>query len=289
MVHKCPTTKDDGDSCRFLLSGKQTAFIKAKTLSRMSTKNGKAVYHGPMEQHTPHNQPVAMVIFGGTGNLAETKLLPSLFNLYVEKLLPDNFVIVGMSRKDLSDDEYRTYVRDSVRSKSNEGKEEDLDAFCAHVRYTSGSFDDGASYDKIKAALSDFDQSIGQCTSKLFYLAVPPTLYAAIFEKLKESNAMALCDGVYSWSRLLVEKPFGNDLKTAEELERQLCELFTEDQIYRIDHYLAKDSIENIISLRFANSILADSWNGDKIESIEEKFEDIYERLEEIEEKLEEA
>ncbi len=124
------------------------------------------------------------------------------------------------------------------------------------------------SYGRIKQELLAFDTSIGQCTSKLFYLAVPPNLYSEIFEKLKQSDAMTLCDGVGSWSRILVEKPFGSDLTTAEQLEKQLCELFTEDQIYRIDHYLAKDAIENIISLRFANSILSDSWNGSRIESI---------------------
>jgi len=221
-----------------------------------------------MSQDPDHNQPTSIVIFGGTGNLAETKLLPALFDLFVQNLLPDSFQVLGLSRRTLSDEEYQTFVRESIVAKKTHYDEDTLSTFCAHARYLSGSFDDTASYEAVKVALNTFDTGIGQCTNKLFYLAVPPNLYSNIFTKLKESNAMALCDGVGSWSRLLVEKPFGSDLVTAEALEAQLCELFTEEQIYRIDHYLAKESIENIMALRFANSIIADSWNGNKIESI---------------------
>jgi len=217
--------------------------------------------------HT-YTHPTAIVIFGGTGNLAETKLLPALFDLYTQKLLPPVFTIIGLSRKELSHEEYREFVRARILAKKSGVSEDELSAFCAQVRFSSGSFDDTASYRNIAEELTQFDASIGQCTSKLFYLAVPPNLYSGIFEKLKESALMALCDGVGSWSRLLVEKPFGSDLTTALKLEKQLCESFKEEQIYRIDHYLAKDAIENIIALRFANSILSDSWNGTKIESI---------------------
>lgn len=214
------------------------------------------------------NQPTAIVIFGGTGNLAQTKLLPALFDLYTHKLLPTVFAIIGLSRKDYTHDEYREFVKVSILAKNTKAPENELSAFCAQVHFASGSFDDSASYTNITDELTQFDASIGQCANKLFYLAVPPNLYAGIFEKLKESNVMALCDGVGSWSRLLVEKPFGSDLTTAEALEQQLCDLFKEEQIYRIDHYLAKEAIENIISLRFANSILSDSWNGTRIEEI---------------------
>lgn len=215
-----------------------------------------------------YNYPTAIVIFGGTGNLAETKLLPALFNLYTAKMLPDTFVVIGLSRKELSNKEYQTFVYQSILAKLPESDEVLLEKFCSYVHFISGSFNDQSSYEKVKQDLLDFDQTIGQCTNKLFYLAVPPNLYGEIFEKLKESEVMALCDGIDSWSRLLVEKPFGSDLATAEELEKQLCSLYDENQIYRIDHYLAKDAIENIISLRFANSILTDSWNGARIESI---------------------
>ena len=217
-----------------------------------------------------HNQPTSIVIFGGTGDLARTKLLPALLDLYKQKALPDSFTIITLSRRDMTDEDYRNFVKENINKKVED--EKIINDFCEHLHYVSGNFDESTSYEKIKQALEKFDESIAQCTSKLFYLAVPPNFYSQIFHKLKESNAMALCDRIGSWSRLLVEKPFGRDLSTAIELEKQLSELFTEDQIYRIDHYLEKDAIENIISLRFANSIFTDSWNKDYIESIEVKL-----------------
>jgi len=215
-----------------------------------------------------NNIPTAIVVFGGTGDLAETKLLPALLDLYLEQALPDSFVIIGLSRKQLSDEDYQGFVRASINKKGHNHNDELVNAFCSHLRYVSGAFDDVSAYERIKTTLSFFDESIKQCTNKLFYLAVPPQFYKTIFTNLAESQAMKLCDSIGSWSRLLVEKPFGKDLVTAQALEKQLCSLFADEQIYRIDHYLAKDAIENIISLRFANSILADSWNKERIESI---------------------
>ncbi len=217
---------------------------------------------------TKYNNPTSFVIFGGTGNLAETKLLPALFDLYVNDILPDKFVVIGLSRKDWSDEEYQNFVYESIERKGHGHSTKKVNEFCKHFVYVSGNFTDVDSYEKIGKALQEFDDNIKQCTNKLFYLAVPPQFYGDIFSKLSDSNIMALCDNVGSWSRLLVEKPFGSDLKTAKALEKQLCELFKEEQIYRIDHYLAKDAIENIISLRFANSILSNSWNNEHIESI---------------------
>lgn len=215
-----------------------------------------------------YTNPTAFVIFGGTGNLAETKLLPALFDLYARKMLPELFTIIGLSRKDFSDEVYQSFVYETIISRVPAIDKDLLREFCTHAQFVTGSFTDRGLYERVKQKLLAFDDSIGLCTSKLFYLAVPPNLYSDIFEKLKESDAMALCEREGSWSRLLVEKPFGSDLETAQALEKQLCDLYTEDQIYRIDHYLAKDAIENIISLRFANSILSDSWNGNRIESI---------------------
>ncbi|MEX0930753.1 MAG: glucose-6-phosphate dehydrogenase [Candidatus Paceibacterota bacterium] len=214
-----------------------------------------------------HNSPIEIVIFGGTGDLAQTKLLPALLDLYIQKELPDQFCIIGLSRKELTDEAYREYAKESFITKGHDHSEEILNEFCKHLRYVSGSFDTAAAYEKIKNALIKYDTEVGQCTNKLFYLAVPPQHYNVIFDALHESDLMALCDD-QSWSRLLVEKPFGKDLTTALALEKKLCSLYDDDQIYRIDHYLAKDAIENIIALRFVNGVLADSWNGKSIESI---------------------
>ena len=215
-----------------------------------------------------YNQPTTIVIFGGTGDLAKTKLLPALLDLYIQKALPDSFTIIALSRKEMTDKEYQDFVCNNIEKKDHRNQKS-IDDFCEHLHYVSGNFDESIAYEKIKEALQKYDDSIKQCTSKLFYLAVPPNFYSQIFLRLKESNAMALCDRIGSWSRLLVEKPFGRDLETAQKLEKQLSEFFSEDQIYRIDHYLEKDAIENIISLRFANSVFTDSWNKNYIESIE--------------------
>ncbi len=218
-------------------------------------------------ENNPESQvsPTALVIFGGTGDLAGAKLLPALFDLYLQDLLPAQFIILALSRKALSHEEYRQYAKDNI-TKLREVDLAKLDKFCDSIQYISGNFSDLTAYENIKTAISDFDERLRVRANKLFYLAVPPNLYSDIFAKLKESDALKAYEK--EWSRLLVEKPFGSDLETAKLLEQQLCELFTEEQIYRIDHYLAKDAIENILSLRFANSILADSWNGNRIESI---------------------
>lgn len=218
-----------------------------------------------MEKHT---YPTAFVIFGGTGDLAEKKLIPALLDLYVNDRLPDQFTVIGTSRKEMSDADYGSFVHNSIDEKGHAHSDERVAAFCSHMRYVPGDFLEGNLYERVKEKLRNADNEIGQCTNKLFYLAVPPRFYGEIFNHLKESNVMQLCDGVESWARLLVEKPFGHDLRTAQALETQLCDLFSEEQIYRIDHYLAKGAIENIIALRFANSILIDSWSNNDIESI---------------------
>jgi|AntRauTorcE11897_2_1112592.scaffolds.fasta_scaffold03410_3 glucose-6-phosphate 1-dehydrogenase len=212
--------------------------------------------------------PTNIVIFGGTGDLAKTKLFPALLDLYVAGQLPEKFSITGLSRKELSDEEYQDFVRQSIAKKGHQHDDDTVHAFCTHIHYVAGNFTEADSYEQVKTALQTYDDSIGQCTNKLFYLAVPPQYYEVIFEHLHTSDVLALCDGVDSWSRLLVEKPFGRDLVTAQALEKKLCSLFADEQIYRIDHYLAKDAIENIIALRFANSVLVDSWDGAAIESV---------------------
>lgn len=216
--------------------------------------------------------PTTIVIFGGTGDLAKTKLFPALLDLYIAGQLPEHFSITGLSRKELSDTEYQAFVQESIVQKGHSHDEAVVTDFCSHIRYVAGSFDESVSYERIKTVLKDYDDLIGQCTNKLFYLAVPPQYYEVIFEHMASSEAMTLCAGPDTWARLLVEKPFGSDLGTAQSLEQKLCSLFRDEQIYRIDHYLAKDAIENIIALRFVNSVLADSWNGQAIESIHIKL-----------------
>ncbi|MBY0310218.1 glucose-6-phosphate dehydrogenase [Patescibacteria group bacterium] len=212
--------------------------------------------------------PTAIVILGGTGNLAETKLLPALFDLFVRKDLPSAFVVIGLSRKAWGDADYQRYVREAVSLARPHAAQSALTDFAGLARYRRGAFDDALTYEALKEALTLADAGFGQCTNKLFYLAVPPQFYSSIFTQLATSGVMTLCNRYEAWSRVLVEKPFGRDLETAKALEAQLAEQFSEDQIYRIDHYLAKDAIENILALRFGNRVLADSWHRGEVESL---------------------
>jgi glucose-6-phosphate 1-dehydrogenase len=212
--------------------------------------------------------PTSIVIFGGTGDLAETKLYPALLDLYAHGVLPNQFRIIGISRKTLSPEDYLEFVSRSIEKKISNYEPAVVEQFCRHIEYHSGDFGQPSTYSELLTLLKRFDDEVKQCTNKLFYLAVPPQLYSGIFKNLDESALMRTCDGVLSWARILVEKPFGRDLATAGILEDELCSRFTEEQIYRIDHYLAKDSIENIIALRFANTVLSDSWHNGQVESI---------------------
>lgn len=218
-----------------------------------------------MSQHTA----TSIIIFGGTGDLAQTKLLPSLFRLYRAGALPSTFTVLGISRKGLSDGEYQAFAREAIVAAEPQAASPQLDTFLANLRYLSGSFTDTQTYEAMKQHLMAFDTSTGVCGNKLFYLAVPPHLYHDIFVALHASAALSLCDEHTSWARLLVEKPFGNDLITAQALERTLTDRFSDHQVYRIDHYLAKDAIENILALRFSNSLLANAWDATQVESIE--------------------
>lgn len=212
--------------------------------------------------------PTAIVILGGTGNLAETKLLPALFDLYARQALPSAFAVIGLSRKAWDDTQYQIYVDEAVGLVRPHANKATVTEFSKLAHYRRGNFDDAGSYEALKEALTEIDRAWGQCSNKLFYLAVPPSYYSSIFTQLATSGVMTLCNSYDSWSRILVEKPFGRDLETAKALEKQLAEQFTEAQIYRIDHYLAKDAIENILALRFGNRVLADSWHNGEVESI---------------------
>ena len=158
-----------------------------------------------------HNHPTAFVIFGGTGNLAETKLLPALLDLFVADALPDSFLLVGVSRKEMSDEEYQQFILDSIVGKGHQHSEDTVRAFCSHAVYRAGDFADTVTYERVKEALTTFDDSLGQCTNKLYYLAVPPQFYSQIFTQIDEASLMDLCDADGSWTRHIDEKQYGRD------------------------------------------------------------------------------
>ncbi len=217
------------------------------------------------------NTPTLFVIFGVTGDLAKQKLLVALFHLFERNMLPATFRIVGFSRKDMTEDEFQNYLTEVLDAKKIK-KGELRTRFLKVCSYVQGDFEKSASYVALGEALKAVDDKIGQCTNKLYYLAVPPTLYESISKNLAESGLTSACDDENGWTRVLVEKPFGNDLKTAKKLDQLLGRLFREEQIFRIDHYLAKEAMQNILAFRFSNSIFEPLWNHEHVEKVEIQF-----------------
>ena len=210
--------------------------------------------------------PTVLIILGATGDLVRRKIAPALYNLYTEGLLPDNFQIVAFARREFSDEDYRAYLS-SIITEHHDTDPTTLQAFLSLFVYHQGLLDQESGYQSLAMRLGYSDKKWQACANKLFYLAVPPEFYAAIFQNISQAGLTSPCEKAFS--RVLVEKPFGRDLKTAEDLDNLLGQLFTEDQIYRIDHYLAKEMLQNILTFRFMNDIFEDSWNVDSIEKIE--------------------
>lgn len=223
------------------------------------------------------NQPLALhptifVIFGITGDLASRKLLPALLSLYSRRMLPPRFAIIGFSRRSFSREEFREYIRERLHIKPGDFKEETIKHFLDHISYEQGYFDLADAYTRLATKLSGIDERWGQCSNKLFHLSVPPNLYEGILKYLASSKLAEPCADETGWTRILIEKPFGSDVTTARELDKLLGSLFKEEQIFRIDHYLAKESLQNILAFRFANSIFEPLWDRKHIDRVHIKL-----------------
>lgn len=218
-----------------------------------------------------NDKPLTFIIFGATGDLAKRKLIPSLLDLYQKKLLGENFSVVGFSRKDLSDDDYREFAKNIIEVGSEKYSNEIISNFLNNLYYCPGDINDIETYHLLDKKLSNLDNSKHLCSNKLYYLAVPPKLYEPVFNNLAESGLTMPCKEHQeeTWSRVLVEKPFGSNGEEAKRLDKILGKLFDEEQIFRIDHYLAKEAIQNILTFRFANAIFEPIWNKDNIEKVE--------------------
>jgi glucose-6-phosphate 1-dehydrogenase len=215
----------------------------------------------------PSSAPTVFVIFGVTGDLSQRKLLPALFSLFAHDLLPNKFKIVGFSRREWGNNDLRLFAEGILGL--NKAKEQgQLKDFLTHIEYARGIFDNPKAYIELKKQLNKIDNEFGQCTNKLLYLAVSPTFYEVIFKHLKTSGLNTPCGGELGWTRILVEKPFGKDTTHAQNLENMLAKIFKEQQIFRIDHYLAKETMQNILAFRFSNSIFEPIWNAKSIERV---------------------
>lgn len=212
------------------------------------------------------NEPTTVVIFGITGDLANRKLLPAFFHLWKAGKLSKKFNIVGFSRRDFTDTQIREELFKSLPKNATENEKYD---FLDLVSYKKGIFDDVESYNDLLAFLNKKDEKFAECSNKLFYLAVPPTLYETILTNIWKSGLHIHCGTKERQTKVLIEKPFGNDLKTAKKLDLLLGKYFRESQIYRIDHYLGKETLQNILSFRFSNTLFEPLWNKKHISKVE--------------------
>ena len=209
-------------------------------------------------------QPCALVIFGGTGDLAARKIIPALYNLALQRHLPAAFEVVGAARADLTDEQFREALHtDLVKFSRTKPINEDVwRSFAGSIHYVSTR--DGEGYESLRHTLADLDVRAGTNGNRLFYLATPPSAYEPIVDMLK---AHRLTENVNA--RVVVEKPFGHDLASAAELSEKLHGVFTEDEIFRIDHYLGKETVQNILVLRFANGIFEPIWNRQYVDHVQ--------------------
>ncbi len=216
-------------------------------------------------------QPCAIVLFGATGDLTRRKLVPALYSLWLQKLLPERFALVAFARRPKTDEEFRTDLRDSVHefAKHLPINGEEWDRFTQHIVYHRATLDDPAGYSSLKERLDNLDRELGLNGNRLFYLATPPENFAQIAERLGGSSLTRKSGGVQGWTRIVVEKPFGSDLESARQLNQVLRSAFEEDEIYRIDHYLGKETVQNILVLRFANRLFELLWNHLYIDNVQ--------------------
>jgi glucose-6-phosphate 1-dehydrogenase len=213
--------------------------------------------------------PSILVVFGPTGDLMARKVVPSLFHLWGKGELPEKLRVVGFGRRPWGDADLRQHVRGILADRAAQADPADVEDFLELFEYHGGEFHDADAYAETHKHLARIQDEWGVCANKLFYLAVPPDYYELIFRHLASSGLTVECSDETGWTRILVEKPFGDDLDTARALDTLLGSLFREEQIYRIDHYLAKEMLQGILRFRFTNNLFEQEWNRSAVESIE--------------------
>jgi len=215
-------------------------------------------------------QPCTVVIFGGSGDLARRKLVPALYNLLLDGLLPENCAVLATGRKPMTDEQFRESVREGITKYSRQPLKPDMWArFAPRLFYLAGAIDDPAAYAQMHDRLTQLGSEHKLSKNRIFYLAIPPTSIASVVQGLHKAGLVEPPKGPFPFSHVVVEKPIGHDLSSACEINESIARVFDESQIFRIDHYLGKETVQNILVLRFANSILEPIWNHKYIDHVQ--------------------
>ncbi|GAA2151284.1 glucose-6-phosphate dehydrogenase [Nocardioides koreensis] len=212
--------------------------------------------------------PCGLVLFGVTGDLSRKKVMPAIYDLANRGLLPPGFSLVGFARREWADQDFAQIVHDSVKAHARtEFREEVWQQLAEGIRFVQGDFDDDAAFDRLRRTIEELDEERGTGGNHAFYLAIPPGFFGAVVDQLKEHGLAEERDG--SWRRVVVEKPFGHDLESARELNSILDRVFPSGSVFRIDHYLGKETVQNILAMRFANELFEPIWNANYVDHVQ--------------------
>jgi glucose-6-phosphate 1-dehydrogenase len=212
--------------------------------------------------------PCALVVFGVTGDLARKKLIPAVYDLGNRGLLPPGFVLLGFARRDWGHGEFEQLAKAAAQEHSRTEFREDVWRRIADsVRFVPGSFDDDAAFDELKTELGHLEDSHGIAGNAAFYLSIPPPAFPTVLNQLERTKMAAASDG--GWRRVVVEKPFGHDLASSRDLNSLVDTVFEPNDVFRIDHYLGKESVQNLLALRFANTMFEPVWNSNYVDSVQ--------------------
>jgi len=212
--------------------------------------------------------PSGLIIFGVTGDLSRKKLMPAVYDLANRGLLPPGFALVGFARRDWEKQDFEKVVHDAVKQYARTPFDDDVWAQLARgIRFVQGEFDDDEAFARLKETVEELDEHRGTMGNHAFYLSIPPKSFPAVTEQLRRSGLAEQKDG--QWRRVVIEKPFGNDLKSARELNDVVESVFPPDSVFRIDHYLGKETVQNILALRFANQLYEPLWNSNYVDHVQ--------------------
>ena len=223
----------------------------------------------PLDQRLPRIAgPCGMVLFGVTGDLSRKKVMPAIYDLYNRGLLPPRFALTGFARRDWETQDFAQIVHDSVREHSRTPFNEDTWKQMAEgIRFVAGDLSDADAYNRLAETVRELDRGRGTGGNHAFYLSIPPGLFPVVLQHLK--GAGLANDSDESWRRVVIEKPFGHDLASAQELNRIVNEVFAPSSVFRIDHYLGKETVQNILAVRFANSMYEPLWNSNYVDNVQ--------------------